>query len=380
MASKFQKAQKTDRKARVAIEGPTGSGKTLTALLVASSLGSRIAVVDTENKSASLYADRVAFDSMNLDEFSPRTYVEAIHAAEQEGYEVLIIDSLSHAWMGKGGALEMVDQAAARSKTGNTFSAWREVTPEQTRLVDAMIQCKCHLIVTMRSKMEYVLDKDERTGKTVPRKVGMAAIQRDGIEYEFDIVGEMTSENKLIITKTRYSALANQVIEKPGAELGFQIKSWLSDGVRATEGTVPSQVLPPVTTVAPAPSEEPDPIEEENLPTPDPAFDTPIHLAGQEVPLAQVLGVPEKPTAEDIRPLIEGTALASPTAEASDELYRIRTKYGWSLQQTKALARGMFKRRKFEELDSSERQQLAMEIEGIVASQASQKQYEVKSS
>jgi len=228
----FQKAKRSQRKARIALIGPSGSGKTYTALMLAKGLagdGGRIAVIDTENSSAALYADEVEFDVLNLDTFSPEVYIQAIRAAEAAGYDVLIIDSLSHAWAGKDGALEQVDKVARRMQTTNTFAAWREVTPMHNALVDAMVRCKCHLIVTMRSKTEYVIDKDEK-GKSIPRKVGMAPIQRDGLEYEFDIVADMDIDNNFIVSKTRYKPLNGAVINKPNADLGREILAWLESG------------------------------------------------------------------------------------------------------------------------------------------------------
>jgi hypothetical protein len=227
------KATKIQSKARIGIVGPAGSGKTYTALSIGTALGQRVAVIDTENASAAKYASLFDFDVLVLDTFSPRTYVQAIQAVEQAGYDVLIIDSLSHAWAGRGGALEMVDQAAKRS-SGNNFAAWRDVTPEHNRLVDALVRCSSHLIVTMRSKMEYVLDRDEKTGRTSPRKVGMAPIQRDGLEYEFDIAGDMDLEHNWVITKTRCPALDGSVINRPGKDVAKTISAWLSDGATVT--------------------------------------------------------------------------------------------------------------------------------------------------
>lgn len=256
MTFQFRKAVKSQRKARIALIGPSGSGKTYTALEIATGLagpGGRIALIDTENASASLYADRFDFDTLNLDTFSPKVYTEAIRAAEEAGYDVIIIDSLSHAWAGKDGALEQVDKAAARAK-GNTFAAWREVTPQHNALVDALVRCKAHVVVTMRAKTEYVVEKDEKTGKTTPRKVGMAPIQRDGLEYEFDIVADMDLEHRFIVSKSRMSDLADEVITRPTAELGERIRVWLEDGELVPEpapAAIPT-AAPPRHTEVPA--------------------------------------------------------------------------------------------------------------------------------
>lgn len=128
----FQKATKKQAKGRMAIDGPSGSGKTFTALRVAKALAptGKIAVIDTERGSASKYADLFSFDVCEIaDDFHPNHYIKALKEAEEAGYEVVVIDSLSHAWEGAGGVLELTDKAAARSKAGNSYTAWRETTP-----------------------------------------------------------------------------------------------------------------------------------------------------------------------------------------------------------------------------------------------------------
>lgn len=234
----FQRAVRKQRKARIGIIGPSGSGKTFTALQIAKGLAGpngRIAVIDTENYSSSLYADQFDFDVLNLETFAPQTYTAAIRAAEQAGYDVLIIDSLSHAWSGKDGALEQVDRAAIRSRSGNTFAAWREVTPAHNKMVDAIVRAKMHVIATMRAKTEYIIEQVQRNGRTVhePRKVGLAPIQRDGMEYEFDMVADMDLEHRFIVSKSRAPFLTDAVIDKPGPELGEQIREWLDTGEAA---------------------------------------------------------------------------------------------------------------------------------------------------
>jgi ABC-type oligopeptide transport system ATPase subunit len=224
----FQKATKRQAKLRLALIGPSGSGKTYTALTIATDLvpDGRIALIDTERGSASKYADLFSFDVQELESFHPQRYIQAIQEAQQEGYDVLIIDSLSHAWMGKDGALELVDKAAKRNPNGNSFAAWRDVTPLHNALVDAMLGARLHIIVTLRSKQEWVVDRDEK-GKTSIRKVGLQPVQRDGLEYEFDVVGDMDQDNTLVVTKTRCSALAGAVIPKPGKELADVLAGWL---------------------------------------------------------------------------------------------------------------------------------------------------------
>ena len=237
-AIKFEKATKRQSRLRMALIGPSGSGKTYTALSLATVLadGGRVAVADTERGSASKYSDIFDFDVMELESFSPQTYVQVIQAAEEAGYKVLVIDSLSHAWMGKDGALEMVDREAAKNDRGNSFAAWRKVTPHHNNLVDAMLRCDMHLLVTMRTKTEYVQEKDEK-GKTVIRKVGLQPVQRDGLEYEFDVVGDMNQDNQLIVGKTRCSALRGAVIDLPGKKLAQTLAAWLGTGEAARKTT-----------------------------------------------------------------------------------------------------------------------------------------------
>lgn len=231
MANPFSPATKKRAKLRLALMGASGSGKTFSALGIASAFG-KVAVIDTEHGSASKYADRFAFDALELSNYHPQRYIDALEAAASAGYDVVIVDSLSHAWNGIGGVLEIVDKVAAKSDAKNTYTAWRDATPLQQKLVEAMLTVPMHVIVTMRSKTEYVLELDKR-GKMSPRKVGTAPVQRDGIEFEFDIVGEMNADNELVVTKTRISALANEVIPQPGAALGNTLLAWLQDGVQA---------------------------------------------------------------------------------------------------------------------------------------------------
>jgi hypothetical protein len=227
----FRKATKAQAKLRMAITGPSGSGKTYTALSVGTPLG-RIAVIDTERGSASKYADLFEFDVLELTEYNPRNYIEAIRAACASGYDVLVIDSLSHAWSGQGGVLELVDRAAKRSQSQNSFAAWRDVTPLHNQLVDTILGSPIHIIATMRSKTEYVLERDER-GRTTPRKVGLAPVQRDGMEYEFDVVAEMDMDNNMIISKSRIVALTGGIVNRPDGQFGELLKAWLSDGALA---------------------------------------------------------------------------------------------------------------------------------------------------
>lgn len=226
----FQKAIKAQEKARIALDGVTGGGKTWTALTLgtffAEKEGGRIAVIDSERSSAKKYASDFDFDHLTLPDENPHTYIAAIKAAIEGGYAVIIIDSLTHAWEG---TLELKDDVAKRSRSGNSFDAWREVTPVHNELIDTMLRAPAHVIATMRTKTEYLVEKGA-DDKTKISKVGLRPMQREGVEYEFDIVGDLDTENTLIISKTRCSALNGEVIRKPGADLARTIWDWLNDG------------------------------------------------------------------------------------------------------------------------------------------------------
>lgn len=247
----FQKAVKHESKLRMAIYGPSGSGKTYTSLRIATALGGKIACIDTERGSASKYADEFAFDVLNLDPpYHPQRILDAIAEAEAAGYDIVIIDSLTHAYNGSGGLLEIVDEEAKKSKSGNTYIAWGKGTPIQQKLIDGMTRCKMHVFGTMRSKTEYVVETNDR-GKSTPRKIGTAPIQRDGMEYEFDVCLDMNNDNEGIVQKTRCSALAGRVFSKPGADVAKILAAWL-------RGEKPAPVAPkPERAQAPGPQTVP---------------------------------------------------------------------------------------------------------------------------
>lgn len=222
----FKQAIKQEAKLRLAIAGPSGSGKTYTALAIASNMGGKIALVDTEHGSASKYADLFKFDVMEMEPpFHPARFGEAVKEAQAGGYDVVILDSLSHAWNGTGGLLELVDQFSMKYK-GNTFAGWKEGTPVYNQLVEGIVQSGIHIMATMRSKQDYVIEVDS-DGKSRPRKVGMAPIQRDGFEYEFDIFMEMDIDNVGRIIKTRCPALTGKAFKLPGKDVAEIIMEWL---------------------------------------------------------------------------------------------------------------------------------------------------------
>ncbi|MCI0382890.1 ATP-binding protein [Streptomyces sp. CNQ085] len=225
----FTPATKEQAKARIALTGPTGSGKTYTALVTGTAIGERVALVDTEHGSASKYADEFAFDTLQLTSFEPTGLIDVLAVAAHEGYDTVIVDSLSHFWSGAGGVLEQVDNAAKRYGTGSSFAAWKETRPMERAMIDALLAYPGHLIVTMRTKTEYVVETDDR-GRKVPRKVGLKPEQREGIEYEFDVVGDLDHENTLVISKSRAKSLSGLVIRKPGTEFADSVLDWLNAG------------------------------------------------------------------------------------------------------------------------------------------------------
>lgn len=228
MTLTFAPATREQSYARIALTGPSGSGKTYTALMLATSLADKVAVIDTERGSASKYVglNGWAFDTVTPDKFSPLSLVELLGQATKGRYGCVVVDSLSHYWMGVDGMLEQADR---RAKHGNTFSGWKEVRPEERRMIDALVAYPGHVVVTMRSKTEFVIEENER-GKKVPRKVGLKPEQRDGVEYEFDVVGDLDHDNVLTVVKSRIHTLARAVIPQPGEEFAQQIAEWLSEG------------------------------------------------------------------------------------------------------------------------------------------------------
>jgi hypothetical protein len=222
----FKKAVKTKQKLRLAIDGVSGSGKTYTALAIASGMKGKIALIDTEHGSAALYADRFDFDTLDLERFQIEDYIAALDTAAAAGYPIVIIDSTSHAW---DALVERVDRIASQKFGGNTFRAWAEGTPLQRKLIEAMLSYPGHVIVTCRSKTEYSIEKNEK-GATTIKKVGTAAVQRQGFEYEFTLAMTMDANHVGLVTKDRTGKFQDQFIEKPGKKLGEQLIAWLDEG------------------------------------------------------------------------------------------------------------------------------------------------------
>ena len=248
----FRKARREKAKARVAFWGPAKAGKTMNALILAQAIGGRVVVIDSENESASKYADLFEFDVLDvpITVHDPLVYVQAIKAAEDAGYDTIVIDSLSHCWDGEGGALELVDdhvkRAASKIRGANAFNhGWTEVTPIQRRLINAIVTSKCHVICTMRAKMSYEQEKIQtRDGgtKTIIRKIGDAPIQRKNMEYEFDVFIGIDSDRRVVVGDTRCPAMEDLSALKPGPEFYHPFVEWLNEGVapQKREATAPT--------------------------------------------------------------------------------------------------------------------------------------------
>lgn len=261
----LQKAKRSLARIKLAIGGPSGSGKTMSSLLVAYGLiqaehpdwtpamcWEKICVIDTENNSACLYVGSPVGNT-RIGEyytipmsapFEPTKYTDSIHAAEEAGMSVIIVDSYSHSWIGTGGALEKVGKIAAR--TGNSYTAWRDVTPEQTKLLDCILQSPCHIICTIRAKTEYIQTKDNNN-KTIIKNVGMGLQARDNTDYEFGVVYMLDSDHVANATKDRTGLFDGRYFTIT-PDTGKEIYAWLSSG--APEKPEPPK---PVKAETPAP-------------------------------------------------------------------------------------------------------------------------------
>lgn len=222
----FTKAERKKAKLKLNLSGPSGSGKTYSALLMGTGLGERIAVIDTENESASLYSKEFDFDTLTLKPpFNPERYAGAIQAAYNLGYDVLIIDSVSHEWTGTGGCLEINDMTARTKFKGNTWSAWSDTTPRHRKFIDALLQTDMHIITTTRAKTETV----QGEGKKI-LKLGMKSEQREGYEYELTVALDLVHDNHFVIPSKDRTKLFNPDGEQITRETGERLLAWLNDG------------------------------------------------------------------------------------------------------------------------------------------------------
>ena len=234
----MRKAQRRKAKLRLGLSGPAGSGKTMGALLVAYGITGdweKICLIDTENGSGDLYAnysqEGVEIGEYNIipiaAPYAPDKYNTAIKECEAAGMECIIIDSLSHAWSGEGGLLDKKGQI--EKKTGNGWTAWRDISPMHNRLVESILSSQCHVIATLRAKMEHVQEKNDK-GKTIIRKVGMSPIQRDGMEYEFTTFIDIDQDHQCTSSKDRTSIVDGKMFAL-NVDMGRKFKEWLDTGI-----------------------------------------------------------------------------------------------------------------------------------------------------
>lgn len=241
---KFEKAVRKKARLRLALTGPSGSGKTIGALMVAKGIGGRIALIDTEKGSASLYASPLRlpngrvfeppeFDVLELGApYTPERYIEAINAAQAAGYDILIVDSTTHEWSGVGGCLELVDEVARSRFKGNAWSAWNEVTPRHRAFIDALLQTTMHVIATGRSKTETAQTEDN--GKKRVVKLGMKTEQRDGFEYEFTTVLDIVHDGHYAAASKDRTGLFLGDPKPITEDTGRELLAWLDTGADAS--------------------------------------------------------------------------------------------------------------------------------------------------
>lgn len=224
----LQTAERKQAKIKMGLMGPSGSGKTYSSLLIAFGMTkdwSKVAVIDTENHSADLYAHLGNFNVLALEKpFTPEKYIEAIEVCEKAGMKVIVIDSISHEWEGSGGILDIHG-----AMIGNTFTNWSKVTPRHNDFVQKLLQSPCHIIATIRSKQDYVLS--EKNGKMVPEKVGLKGVTREGLDYEFTVVLDLDIKHQATASKDR----TNLFMDKPSflitERVGEMIKEWCLAGM-----------------------------------------------------------------------------------------------------------------------------------------------------
>lgn len=221
---KLQTAARKRAKIKMGLQGPSGAGKTYTSLLISSGLcGSwdKVAVIDTESGSSELYSHLGPYQVLQLHApFSPERYIEAITICEKSGIEVVIIDSITHEWE------NLLEYHS--SMQGNSFTNWGKVTPRHNAFVQKILQSPLHIICTMRTKQDYVLN--EKNGKMVPEKVGLKSVQRDGLDYEMTLVFDMDIKNNALPSKDRTGLFYDKPVQRLSALDGKRIADWCNSG------------------------------------------------------------------------------------------------------------------------------------------------------
>lgn len=229
----LRQSERKKAKIKMALQGSAGSGKTYSGLLLAHGLSggdySKVAIIDTENGSADLYAHLGNYNVLTLPQpFSTESYIKAIDVCERAGMEVIIIDSISHCWD------YLLDYHA--SLAGNSFTNWSKVTPLQKKFTDKILQSNCHIIATMRTKQDYVLN--QKDGKFVPEKVGLKAVQKDGMDYEFTVVFDIDIKHYAVASKDRTGLFMTKPEFIINSATGRKILDWCNGGTNLEEARV----------------------------------------------------------------------------------------------------------------------------------------------
>jgi len=225
----LRKATRQKAKIRLGLSSVSGGGKTYSSILIAKGLATsmdKIALIDTENGSGDLYANLGDYNVITLDApYTPERYIEAITACENAGMEVIIIDSITHEWDGKGGILEI-----SNSMTGNSYTNWAKLTPRHQSFIDKILQCKAHVITTVRRKQDYEMTTNS-SGKLVPQKVGLKEVTREGFEYELTVNLELDTNHNATTSKDRTSLFVGKPDFKPSEETGKLLLDWCENGI-----------------------------------------------------------------------------------------------------------------------------------------------------
>lgn len=225
----LQKATRKQVKLKLGLSAVAGGGKTKGALLIAKGLcgnWEKIAVIDTENNSASLYSDMGPFNTLELTaDYTPEKYIQAIKTCEDAGMEVIIIDSITHEWDGKGGIIDI-----SNSMTGNSFTNWAKITPRHQAFIDAILQSRCHVITTVRRKQDYEMNKDSN-GKTTVTKAGLKEVTREGFEYELTVNFNLDERHNCTASKDRTGLFMDKPAFIITEQTGELIKKWCEQGI-----------------------------------------------------------------------------------------------------------------------------------------------------
>jgi len=225
----LRKATRQKAKIRLGLSSVSGGGKTYSSILISKGLASsmdKIALIDTENGSGDLYANLGDYNVITLEApYTPERYIEAITACENAGIEVIIIDSITHEWDGKGGILEI-----SNSMTGNSYTNWAKLSPRHQSFIDKILQCKAHVITTVRRKQDYEMTTNSQ-GKLVPQKVGLKEVTREGFEYELTVNLELDTNHNATVSKDRTGLFIGKPEFKPSESTGVMLLDWCENGI-----------------------------------------------------------------------------------------------------------------------------------------------------